>query len=370
MEFSFVMQKAALEEHGPLYNSDPATSVSAGPYMLDVFQPGERIELVANPMYKGYRQPQLQRLVARYQDMSTAFVSFQNRELDDVGYEVLTPADFEIIQADPELSENYLRHFGDFRTDYLLFDTFNPPFNDLNVRKAFAKAVDREAIVENVFGSIKAMPAYSFLMPGYPASDTEGGLKDLQAYDCDAAKQLLADAGFPDGEGFPTQTLWLRNEGTAMQAVFQAVAASIQQCLGVEIEVSNQDNKVYMDALNAKPTQLQFGAVSYGMDYLDPSNMLGIWISTGRHSWKNDEFDQLVTEASSLTGDMDLREQMFRDAEQILVDDVGGIFINHRWQGTLYQPYVQGSSIREPDSRRSSSRSRIRPSRSRASQHR
>jgi peptide/nickel transport system substrate-binding protein/oligopeptide transport system substrate-binding protein len=86
------------------------------------------------------------------------------------------------------------------------------------------------------------------------------------------------------------------------------------------------------------------------MDFLDPSNMLGIWLSTGRHSWKNDEYDRLVREASSLTSDFALREQMFRDAEQILVDDVGGIFIDHRWQGTLYQPYIQGSGIREPDS--------------------
>jgi peptide/nickel transport system substrate-binding protein/oligopeptide transport system substrate-binding protein len=86
------------------------------------------------------------------------------------------------------------------------------------------------------------------------------------------------------------------------------------------------------------------------MDYLDPSNLLGIWVSTGRHSWKNDEFDRLIAEATPLVGDPELRDQMFRDAEQILVDDVGGVFIDHRWQGTLYQPYVQGDSIRVPDS--------------------
>jgi ABC-type oligopeptide transport system substrate-binding subunit len=350
MQFSFVMQKQALEEYGALYNSDPETSVSAGPYMLDVLEPGDRIELVANPNYKGFRQPKLQRLIARYQDMSTAFLSYQNGEIDKVGYEWLSPADFEVVQSDPVLSENYLRHYGDFRTDYLLFDTFNPPFNDLNVRKAFAYAVDRESIVENVYGEIKAMPAHSMLMPGYPASDTEGALTEYQHYDCEQAQQFLADAGYPGGEGFPDLTMWLRNEGAAMQAVNQAAAASIAQCLNVNIEVANQDYKVYMDALNAKPTQLQFGAVSYGMDFLDPSNLLGIWVSTGRHSWKNDEFDRLVTEASSLTSDFALREQMFKDAEKILVDDVGGIFIAHRWQGDLFQPYIKGDGIREPDS--------------------
>ena len=350
MQFSFVMQKAALEEHGPLYNSDPETSVSAGPFILDVLEPGNRIEVVANPNYKGFRQPRLQRVIARYQDMSTEFVAFQNGEIDWMGYEPLSPADFEVIQSDPVLSENYLRHYGDFRTDYLLFDTFNEPFNDINARKAFAYALDREAIVNNVYGEIKAMPAHSMLMPGYPASDTEEALTEYQTYDCDQANQYLADAGFPDGEGFPDLTMWLRNEGAVMQAVYQASAASIAQCLNINIEVQNQDGKVYMDALNAKPTQLQFGAVSYGMDFLDPSNLLGIWVSTGRHSWKNDEFDQIVTEASSLTSDFILREQMFKDAEKILVDDVGGIFIAHRWQGNLFQPYIKGDGIRDPDS--------------------
>jgi peptide/nickel transport system substrate-binding protein/oligopeptide transport system substrate-binding protein len=229
-------------------------------------------------------------------------------------------------------------------------DTYNKPFNDINVRKAFAHAVDRESIVKNVLTPIKGMPAYSFLMPGYPASDTEGKLKDLQKYDCKLAKEYLAKAGFPDGKGFPKQELWLRNEAAAWQAVFQAVAASISSCLGVQIDVSNKDFKVYMDALNAKPTKLTFGAVSYGMDFLDPSNMLGIWQSTGRHSWRNDQFDKLVKDASSLTGDPAKRTQMFKDAEKILVEDVGGIFLDHRWLGDLFQPYILGDCFRKPDS--------------------
>jgi ABC-type transport system substrate-binding protein len=350
LKFAFLLQKKALEEHGPLYNSDPATSVSSGPFMLEEFEPGNRIVLVANPNYTGYRPPRLQRIEGIYMSPDTFFAAFQNGEVDRVPYEYLTPADFEIIQSDPVLSENYLRHFGDFRTDYLLFDTFNPPFNDLNVRKAFAYAVDREAIVKNVYGEIKAMPAHAMLMPGFPDADTTDALAEYQHYDCDRAKQYLADAGFPNGEGFPALEMWMRGEGPAMSSVYQAAATSIAQCLNINIQVSNKDGKVYMDALNARPTQLQFGSVSYGMDFLDPANMLGIFVSTGRHSWKNDAYDQLVKEASSLVGDDDKRTQMFKDAEKILVDDVGSVFIAHRWQGDLFQPYVRGDSFRVPDS--------------------
>jgi ABC-type transport system substrate-binding protein len=349
LKFAFLLQKKALEEHGPLYNNDPDTSVSSGPYMLEEIDPGNRIVLVANPSYTGFRPPRLQRLEFIYMAPDTFFAAFQNGEIDRVPYEQLSPADFSIIESDPVLKDNYLRHFGDFRTDYLLFDTTNPPFNDLNVRKAFAYAVDREAIVKNVYGEIKAMPAHSLLMPGFPASDTTDELSSYQNYDCDKAKQYLSDAGFPDGKDFPALEMWMRGEGPAMSSVYQAAATSIAQCLGISIEVSNKDGKVYMDALLARPTQLQFGSISYGMDFLDPSNMLGIFVSTGRHSWKNESYDQLVKEAGSLVGDDAKRTQMFKDAEKILVDDVGAVFIAHRWQGDLFQPYVQGDSFRVPD---------------------
>ncbi len=271
-------------------------------------------------------------------------------KIDKVPYGALTPADFELILRDEEMASNYLRHFGDFRTDYLLFDTFTEPFSNLDVRKAFAHAVDRESIVASVYGEIKAMPAYSMLMPGYPSSDTEGNLREYQNYDCELANEHLAAAGYPGGEGFPDQVMMLRGEAPAMAAVYQAVAASITQCLNIDIEISNVDRKIYMDALNAKPTQLTFGAVDYGMDFLDPANLLGnVWKSGGRHSWKNDEFDTLVTEAAGMVGNPELRDQMFRDAERVLVDDVGGIFIAHRWAGDLMQSWVQGT-VRDPDS--------------------
>jgi ABC-type transport system substrate-binding protein len=351
MTYSWILQKKALEEHGEFYNNDVATSVSAGPFMLSEHEPLERVVLEQNPMYKGLYPARLQRLEGIYMAPDTYFAAFQNGEIDRVPYEALTPADFAIIESDPVLSENYLRHPGDFRTDYLLFDTYNPPFNDINVRKAFAHAVDREAIVKNVYTEIKAMPAYAMLMPGFPDADTTGELTEYQAYDCDKAKQLLSDAGFPNGEGFPPLEMWMRDEQAAVASVYQAVASSITQCLGVSIEVSNKDRKVYMDALNAEPTGITFGAISYGMDFVDASNMLGIWVSTGRHSWKSEEFDKLVIEAGAIVDDLAKRSQMFKDAERILVDDVGGVFIAHRWQGDLFQPYVQGDSIRVPDSK-------------------
>jgi peptide/nickel transport system substrate-binding protein/oligopeptide transport system substrate-binding protein len=343
------LQAAALAEHGPDYQLDPALSVSSGPFILKEFVPGSHILLEANPTYTGFRKPYLFQIRGLYGDkLNGSFLAFQNHDIDRVSYEFLGAADFEIIRNDPALLENYLPNPGDFRTDYLLMDAYTPPFDNLNVRMAFAKAVDREGIVNNLINANfnLAMPAYSFLMPGFPASDVSGDLQSIQAYDCPAAQQLLADAGYPGGQGFPPLELLLRAESEFNSQRFIAAAASISNCLGVQITVNNIEFGTYMSRLLERPTTIQFGAISYGMDYLDPSNMLGVWVSTGRHSWQNEEFDRLVQEAGVFVGDPEERFQMYRDAERILVEDVGGIFLDHRVQGDLFQPYIAGECFR------------------------
>ena len=344
------LQAQALAEHGPDYLLDPATAVSSGPFVLTEFVPGDRIVLDVNPDYNGLRRPWLRQIIGVYGDqLNGSFLAFQNREIDRVNYGFLSPADFEIIGSDAELSVNYRPHGGDFRTDYILFDTFTEPFDDVNVRLAFAKSIDREAIVENVIGSQAAVPAYSFLAPGFPAANSEG-LSDIQRYDCEAAQGLLADAGYPDGEGFPPVELALRGESEFIANWFIAAASSISQCLGVEVTVNNLEFQDYMNRLLERPTTLQLGGVSYGMDYLDPANMLGVWVSTGRHSWRVAEFDDMVRTANAFTGDPAERIAMYQEAERMLVEDVGGAFLVHRIQGDLFQPYVNATgNCWEPD---------------------
>ena len=344
------LQAKALEEHGADYLLDVETHVSSGPFILKEFVPGDRIILEANPTYNGPRQPWLREIRGIYGDMNNgSFLAFQDHQMDWVGQALLSPADFEVIDSNPVMLENYRPHGGDFRTDYLLFDTFNPPFDDVNVRMAFAKSIDRESIVENVVGTRVGVPAYSFLAPGFPASNSEG-LKDIQAYDCEAAQALLAEAGYPDGEGFPAQELAMRGSPEFVLNWYSAAVASISQCLNIEITVNNLEFQDYMTRLLERPTSLTFGGVDYGMDYLDPANMLGVWVSTGRHSWRNEEFDSTVQEANSFTGDPAVRTQMYQDAERVLVEDVGGAFLLHRIQGEIWQPYINATgNCWEPD---------------------
>jgi ABC-type transport system substrate-binding protein len=341
LAYSEVLSAAKLKEFGSgLYTADPATTVSSGPFILKEWKKGERLVYEANPTYKGSNKPFVQKVISIAARPEAMFAGFQAGEVDFVTGSALQTADNEIIANDPELLAQVKLTASDFRTDYLFFDCQNPPFNDVKVRQAFGHIVDRDTLIKTIITPTQGIPAYSFLMPGFPASNSEG-LKDIQAYDPEKGRALLAEAGYEGGKGFPKLTLWLRNESQVRQALASAIAAAITQEYGIEVEVSNKEFKTFMDAINAKPTQIQFGMVSYGIDFLDPSNMLGVWLSTGRHNWWNKEYDDMVNSAAEST-DQEGRIKVFQDAEKLMVEQAPAIWIYHRTVSDLVKPYVVG----------------------------
>ncbi len=341
--YSATLQAAALKANGPRYNNKVETSVSSGPYLLKEWSIGEKLVWEANPDYKGTNKPYIQKVINIGAKAETFFAGYQAGEVDQVNGEYLSTADNDIIASDADLSKQVRLTAQDFRTDYLFFDTKTAPFDDIKVRQAFGHIVDRDTIIQSIVTPTQGIPAYSFLMPGFPGSNSEG-LKDIQGYDPEKARALLAEAGFEGGAGFPKIELWLRNEPPVRQAVAQAIAATIKQELGIEVEVSNKEFKTFMEALNAKPTQVQFGMVSYGIDYLDPSNMLGVWLGTGRHNWQNATFDEMVLKASELL-DATERFTMFQDAEKLLVEEAPAVWVYHRTVADVMKPYMAGAAL-------------------------
>lgn len=340
--YSTPLSAAALDEHGPLYNSNPETSVSAGPFMLDEWAVDQRVVYVANPDYMGSLIVPVQRVVIKLAEPSTWFIMYQNDEIDFL----VNPAPADLVIAQAEFPDQIYSAVGDFRTHYLFFDVTQPPFDSLEVRQAFSHAIDRDAIKAQILGPA-GIPAYSWLAPGFPAANSDG-LAEIQAFDPDRAKELLAAAGYDDPSTFPAQTLQVRNPTPLVSAVSQATAAMLRENLGIQVEVQDVDQDTFMDALTAKPTEILLGFVSYGMDFLDPYNMLSVWLSGGRHSWANEEFDTLVREGASFIGEADERIAIFQNAERILVEDVPGVFIYHETPVQLIKPWVLGE-FKEPD---------------------
>lgn len=340
--YSNTLSAAALEASGPLYNSNPETSVTSGPMKLTEWLIDQKVTFEKNPDYTGNLVVPVEKVVVKLADPATYFIMYQNDEIDYMQY----PAPADLIIAQAEFPEQIFSSVGDFRTYYMFFDVDTAPFDQLEVRQAFSHAIDRDALKAQILGPA-GVPAYSWLAPGFPAANGEE-LSSIQNFDPAKAKELMAAAGFSDPSTFPPQVLQVRNPTPLVKSISQAAAAMLRDNLGIQVEVQDVDQATFMDALTKKPTEIPLGFVSYGMDYLDPSNMLGVWLSGGRHSWSNEEFDQLVKDGASFTGDPAERTQMFQDAERILVEEVPGVFVYHETPVQLIKPWVKGDFI-QPD---------------------
>lgn len=338
--YSCTLSAAALSDHGPLYNSNPETSVTSGPMKLTEWLIDQRVVYEKNPDYKGKLAVPITRAVVKLADESTFFVMYQNDEIDYMQY----PAPADLVVAQSEFPDQIYSSVGDFRTHYLFFDVTKEPFDKLEVRQAFSHAIDRDAIKQQILGP-QGVPAYSWLAPGFPAANGEE-LSSIQSFDAAKGKEMLAAAGYTDPSTFPAQVLQVRNPTPLITAVSQAVGTMLRDNLGISIEVQNVDQDTFMDDLTAKPTKILLGFVSYGMDFFDAYNMLSVWLSGGRHSWSNPDFDQLVKDAASFTGAADERTKMFQDAERILVEDVPAVFVYHETPVQLVKPWLKGDALK------------------------
>ena len=338
MLYSPPLSAAALEKTGSgLYNADPATAVSSGPFILAEFSRDQRVVYKRNDSYKGQLKVPISTVIIQLAAPNTWFTLYQGGQIDYM--EGPAPQELKLAEADPQMSQEIYQGVGDFRTFYLFFDTAQAPFTDIRVRQAFSHAVDRDGIQQALL-TRQGIPAYSMLAPGFPAANGEA-LKGIQNYDPNMAKDLLKQAGFDGGKGFPKQTMIMRTENPLNQNVAQAIAAGLSDTLGIQVEVSIVDNATF----NAQRKTYPFGYVSYGMDYLDPSNMLGIWASTGVMNWKNPDFDAAYNAAKIFTGDPAQRIAMFQDVEKTLVTQVPGVFVYHVTPIQLAKSYLKGAFL-------------------------
>jgi ABC-type transport system substrate-binding protein len=344
MLYSTPLSKVGLETTGPLYNTNPETAISSGPYILSEWVKDQRVVVVKNEKYTGTLASPVNKVICTLASLDTYFAMYQNNEIDFM--EGPAPAELALMQADETTAKEVYAGVGDFPTWYIFFDVTLAPFNDLKVRQAWSHAIDRDLLDEQVLGP-NGTPAYSWLAPGFPASQREA-LQDIQAFDPEKGKALLAEAGFPDGKDFPKQQMWLRAPSPLDKTVAAALASMIKENLNIDVELLEKDNQAFTAALNAKPTQIPLGYVRYGFDYLDPSNMLSVWKSGGRHSWSNPEFDAKLKEASEYLGDPAERTALFQEAEKILVTDVPGVFVYHGTIAQFIKPWLKGAFI-EPD---------------------
>jgi oligopeptide transport system substrate-binding protein len=216
------------------------------------------------------------------------------------------------------------------------FNVTKPPLNDARVRRALAMAIDREQLVARVARGHQ-VPAGNLTPPNLAGFTATAKLP----YDLAAAKKLLAEAGYPDGKGFPhLDLLFNTNEGHRLIA--EAVQQMWRTGLGIDIGLYNQEGKVYTASMRS--LDYQIGRYAWVGDYLDPSTFLEMMITGGGNNqtgWGNAEYDRLIAEAAS-TADQAKRYAAYQRCEQILVDEAPLAPIYFYTRNNLRRPEVKG----------------------------
>lgn len=237
----------------------------------------------------------------------TAVEAFEAGDLD---YTAVSGADAAWLRYDRDLGPS-LRRTDSFSVAFYGFDTRRPPFDDPLVRRAIAQAVDWDRLL--LLSTPDATPVTSIV----PAGITGAGDEDFTpAYDPDAARDALAEAGFPGGRGFPEVALM-----TGGFAYDVAIARELERELSVKLAVEQMET-AYFERLEQDPPQ--FWALSWIADYPHPHAFLGLLLETGSGSnygrWSNVEFDEALERAAT-TPDPEEQERAFIEAQQIVRDE-------------------------------------------------
>jgi ABC-type oligopeptide transport system substrate-binding subunit len=336
--------RSRVEKYGRRWTEAEHIATNSG-FKVAEWVHGSHMTLVPDPYYNGPHKPYLERVVHPFREAAGATIlPYENNEVD---IESVDLTDLERIERSPALQKDLVR-FHAMTTWYLFFRTQQPPFNDIRVREAFTRAIDRDNLCTAILRD-GGIPAYAMTPPGF--AEYEGAAHGtVQGFDPERAKALLAAAGYPDGRGFPKQELWLRAPNPAQRMVGEAVQSMLREHLGVQVEIRTADPNTYME--NLYNWRMNLGIISYGADFLDLRNMLDmIWHAQprgfARHDWTNPAFDRLVDEAASEL-DPARRAKLYRDATALMASDYPAAFLYHNMGLQLRKPWVSGYTVR-PD---------------------
>ena len=344
------VQEATVTANGDAWATSAATYISNGPFYVSEWVPGSYIMMSKNPYYWNADAIKLDGIKWNLiEDSNAAYSAYQTGE-------VL------MIKSVPTEEIPSLKDSADFHVDpiigtyYLSLNLERDAFKDARVRKALSLAIDRDYVANTLMQGTYS-PADNFMGPGWIDMDgkqfkdnANGGQSyiDVNNYEADLeeAKQLLADAGYPDGEGFPSISYTTNDAG-----YHKVVAEYLQQAwaqLGIDLQV----DIVEWASFTPMRRNGDFDVARNGWvgDYSDPSNMLELFYSTNGNNdgkFNNADFDAAI-ELSRTTLDSAERSKALHTAEDVLMEETGCIpvaYYNDFWlqsdkiTGSWHSPY-------------------------------
>ena len=347
------VQQATVEANGDAWCTQPDTYICNGPYYISQWVPSERIVLTKNPNYVGGWDSS--KIVSDtitlllLEDSSASYTAYNSGEAQLI----------KDVPTDEIPSLTKAEDGGDFYVDtilgtyYVSLNDAIEPFNDVNVRKALSLAIDRDYVANTIMQGTYT-PAYNLVGPGIVdengmfydnANDGKTYISDDYEANLEAAKQALADAGYPNGEGFPIIEYSTNDAG-----YHTPVAEYLQQAWG-ELGITVNINKVEWASFTPMRRAGDYDASRNGwvMDYNDPSNMLELFTTgNGNNDGKYSSADFDAAIEASKVADKSVHFQKLHEAEDILMNDYACIpiaYYNDFWlqspslKGTWHSPY-------------------------------
>ena len=288
----------------------PRHIIGNGAYILKDWRLNRHIELVKNPHYWNKDNVGLHTIrIVPTSKANTAFNLYASGQADLILDKGLIPTVLiSELRSRPDFhSAPYLA------TYFLRFNTTKPPFDDPRIRQAFSLAIHKSTIAEKIAGSGES-PAHGFVPPGTGTYSPASSLP----HDPEQARQLLAEAGFPNGNDFPI-IYYLYSQGELNEAIAIELQSTLKRELNIQIQLARQEWKVYLNSLST--LDYHFARSSWIGDYNDPNTFLDMFVTgngNNRTGYSNPKYDALIAAAAS-ESNPETRNQIFHEAESLLL---------------------------------------------------
>ena len=312
-----------IEQYGDQWTFSPETYIGNGQYKMAEWSHNEFIKLVPSETY--YDVDKLGPKVIKFalmDDTNAIYAAYRSGSLNFI-------QEVPVDEIPGLLSSGELKVHPYLGTYYCCFNTSKAPFDDVRVREAFSLVIDRNYIVENVTKTGQK-PATAFVPSGI--SDAPGAKDDFRAVggdymdvsaekyqeNCERARQLLTEAGYPNGEGFPIVE-YLYNTSDNHRLIGEALQNMWQTELGVTVNLVNQDWNTFLDT--RKNGDYSIARNGWIADSNDPMSFLDMWLTGGGNNdaqYSNPDYDALIMQAKS-TSDLAERMSLMHQAEDILM---------------------------------------------------
>jgi oligopeptide transport system substrate-binding protein len=325
----YPMPRHVVKVHGDAW-AEVENIVTNGPFRLVSWERGETLVLERNPTYHGRLTGNVERVECEFLSEQTArfLQSYKQNNLDIFDWLPLA-----------EFASSRQLFAGDYvsgpcmSTNFFGFDVSRPPFNDQRVRCALAMATDRETLADVILRGYAFPATGGFVPPEIPGHSADIGLP----YDPEAARLVLAKAGYPGGRGFPVIECLVRDD-PGHDLACEYLQAQWLEILGIEINWKQIRWGSFYDLLSKQAPPMWM--VSWYADYPDPDNILRIpwWLSIG--GWENHTYTKLVEGARRVL-DQAERMRMYQEADKILVEEA---VLLPLWYGRfhmLVKPWVK-----------------------------